>query len=847
MSLKAFIPSLVLEKPTTGKERDKSSIQCLEACGRNLYIGGKDSLIQHFVVMDEGGPGPGMEGKSAGIREVRRRQLGSRSPISQLGAIPFLNHLLVLSDGSLSALNMFSLEPLPGLRRIRSVSFFHLHGADVSAQPSPAVELFTLSARRRSVNIHSVWVDRWDCLREVSLPQEPLSLAVDRSSLCVAAGDRYFLHDHEAGATLDLFPHDLPKQGVIVNAIGKGEFLLHGPGSLGMFVTRSGVSGRPPIQWSEGVLGAVVHFPYVLTLCSEALHIYSMLDQRIKQTIPLSRAKGLFSTPERVFAFSEREVLCLSPVALEEQIKALVASQHVDAALDFVQGVQSLLSKDTYKVLHNNLTCTLGFVKFYQERFSEAKYLFIEGNLDPREIIALYPEHYPVCKDFVSQHAPVFNAKDLRALKEDCATFERYQSFLTNFLREVQWSDQSHHCRQDVDGVLLKLYLERGNEADLVELLSSANACVLNTCVPYLECHKRFYALGLLYQSHSQDENAIQTWVNIVDGDDPDGMSSAAYEQVVNALRQQKSRQLVWKFADWALQKSQEVGVQIFTSREEEQAPFEEEEVLSFLNKHHLALALYLEHLIFALKSKKERHHTLLAMTYVTQVLGIVEKGEGSNITANSTREKLQQFLWKSTLYSTVAVQEQIQATSLHLERAILHGVAGEHRKALEVLVHGEKDLQAAEDYCRMARSNQAKEFGSPLYHLLLNIYLDSPQLATKATDLLNRNAEAFDPVAVLRVLPGTWSMPLVSRFLSESVRGLVHRRKMGGVERNLAKVEHFRHKCTRTTLTRGMIKVERDQVCQRCGRYLNEPEFLRSLKGELIHTHCWSHEEPSA
>ncbi|KAJ8341939.1 hypothetical protein SKAU_G00342300 [Synaphobranchus kaupii] len=789
MSLKAFIPTLLLEKPTTGKERDKSSIQCLEACGRNLYIGGKDSLIQHFVVPDASGPGT--EGNCTGIREARRRQLGSRSPISQLGAVPFLNHLLVLSDGSLSALNMFSLEPLPALRRIRSVSFFCLHGAAASDQPTPMVELFTASARRRAVSIHGVSVDRWECLREVALPQEPLALAVDGSCLCVAVSDRYFLHDREGGATLDLFPHDLPKQGVIVDAIGKEEFLLQGPGSL--------VVGGGP-----GGCGA---FP----LCAD----------------------------------SEEEVHSLSPVAMEKQIKALVASKRVDEALDFVQGVKSLLSKDTYKVLHKNLTCTVGFVKFYQESFPEAKYHFIKGNLDPREIITLYPDLYPVCEDFISQHAAVFNAKDLGALKEDCATFERYRSFLFNFLREVRWTDQSRGCREDVDGALLKLYVEAGNAEDVVELLSSPNDCILSTCVPYLERYKRYYALGLLYQSHGQDYNAIQTWVNIVDGDDPEDVSSVAYEHIVNLLRQQKCGQLVWKFADWALQKSQEVGVQIFSGREEEQDPLREEEVISLLSKHPLALMLYLENLIFALKSKEERHHTLLAMTYITQVLQVMEKGDGSDTTANSTRDKLQQFLWKSTLYSTAAVQEQIRATSLHFEKAILHGVAGEHRKALHILVHGEKDLRAAEDYCRTVPSSQPTVFGHPLYHALLSIYLDSPQLTTKAVDLLNRNAASFDPVAVLQALPGAWSMALVSRFLSESVRGLVHRSKMGGVERNLAKVEHFRHRCTRTTLTRGMIKVERGQICQRCGRYLNEPEFLRSLKGELIHTHCWSNEHP--
>ncbi|KAJ8377340.1 hypothetical protein AAFF_G00261250 [Aldrovandia affinis] len=830
MSLKAFVPTLILEKPTSGKERDKSGIQCLEVCGKNLYLGGRDSLVQHFVL--PGADGPGAQGRGAGVREARRRQLGSRSPILQLGAIPLLNHLLVLSDGSLSALNMFSLEALPGLRRIRAVSLFRLHGSE------GAVELFTVSARKKAASVHVVAVDRWECVREVPFPQEPLGLAVDGACLCVATGDRYFLHDREAEATLDLFPHDSPKHAIVLSAVGNGEFLLHAPGALGMFVSRRGVSCRPPVQLSEGVLGAAVHFPYVLTLSCEALCIYSILDQRLKQTVPLHRAKGLLSTPESVFVFSEREVHCLSPVPLQEQIRALVASERVDEALSFVQGVESLLPEDSYKALHRNLTRMAGFVKFYQEDFSEAKDLFIKSDLDPRELISLYPELSPLCEDFKSQHSTVFNARELQTLGEGSAECRSYRSFLADFLRTVRRTDQSHGCQQGVDGALLKLYAMRGESAELVDLLSSLNNCVLSVCVPCLEHHRRFFALGLLYQSHGQDHNAIQTWVDVVNSDDPDSSSFPVYEHIVNLLRQQKDGRLVWRFADWALQKSQEVGVQIFSGREEDSDPLGEEEVLGFLTKYPLALVLYLEHLVYALKSKKERHHTLLAMTYVTQVLQAMETGKVTDTPVNPTRDKLQRFLRESTSFSTAVVQERIRLTCLYEERALLHGVAGEHSQALSILVHEKEDPQAAEDYC--------EQFGRPLYHVLLGLYLDPARLApAAAADLLNRNTAAFDPVAVLRALPGAWSLTLVSRYLSESVRGLSHRRKMGRVERSLAKVEHLRHACTRTAVTRGMVKVERGQVCQRCGRSLTEPQFLRSLRGELIHTHCWSNEQP--
>lgn len=64
----------------------------------------------------------------------------------------------------------------------------------------------------------------------------------------------------------------------------------------GMFVLKSGISQRPPVPWPDGVLDAVVNFPYVLVLQNKSLHVYSMLDQQLKQTIFLNSSKSLLSS-----------------------------------------------------------------------------------------------------------------------------------------------------------------------------------------------------------------------------------------------------------------------------------------------------------------------------------------------------------------------------------------------------------------------------------------------------------------------------------------------------------------------------------------------------------------------
>lgn len=222
--MKVFTPVLVFQKMPPGKSRDKFSIQCLECFGKNFYIGTKEGVVEYLSVNSVSGE------ESLSVRQVGKRQMGRSGAISQLTAIPVLNHLLILWDGSVTVLNMFSLEPIPALKKIQNVSLFCV---SESAFQADSVTIVAASTKRKTVSVYRVCVDRWECVRQVALPQEPVLLAAHGTCLCVATCDRYFLHDYQSQTTLDLFPHNLAKQNIIAKKYGKGEFILNGPGSLG--------------------------------------------------------------------------------------------------------------------------------------------------------------------------------------------------------------------------------------------------------------------------------------------------------------------------------------------------------------------------------------------------------------------------------------------------------------------------------------------------------------------------------------------------------------------------------------------------------------------------------------
>ncbi|XP_026100806.1 transforming growth factor-beta receptor-associated protein 1 isoform X2 [Carassius auratus] len=792
--MKVFTPVLVFQKMPTGKGRDKFSIQCLECFGKNLYIGTKEGVVEYLTVNNTSAE------ESLSVREVGKRQMGRSGAVSQLTAVPVLNHLLVLWDGSVTVLNMFSLELLPALKKIQNVSLFCI---SESAVQTDSIELIAASTKRKTVSVY------------------------------------------KSQTTLDLFPHNLGKQNIIANKCGKGEFILNGPGCLGMFVMKNGTSQHPPVQWPDGVVDAAVHFPYVLALQNQTIHIYSILDQQLKQTVPLQSAKSLVSTEESVFVVADKEIHRLSPVPLQDQIEDLVKNQRVDEALMLLDRLQDLLPKDSYKDLHKNVICTSGMIKFYREAFVEAKDLFIKGELDPREIISLYPAMPVMSEDFTPQTTAVSNAKDLWMLsRDDWPTFQQYLIFLDDFLREVRPTGQGQMCPQDIDSALFKLYLEQGEYGKLDQLVSSQNNCNLQMCVPDLEQHRRFFTLGLLYQSQGQHFNAIQTWVKIVEEQSEDPSHISVFQHIVNTLSNLEHKPIIWKFVDWVLQRDQEAGILIFTKKHtSSHVTFAPEEVLTILSSYPLALTLYLEYLVSELHSKEEKHHTMLVTSYVKWILQSIEDEYNNKTSKEEMRHKLQQILWQSPFYNVDAIYNQITPSFLHVERAILLGKSGKHKKALQVLVHEEKDQQAAESYCRRTSAGRDRKFTQGVFLSLLQIYLESCQHVITAVDLLNKNAASFDLVSVLRVLPDSWSLKLVLRFLSESLRGTVHDKRMRGLEMSLAKVETLRHKHVWMEATHEKIRVDGECVCQSCQKRLSGPEFLRRPTGELTHISCHSGE----
>uniref|UniRef100_A0A671TEV7 Transforming growth factor, beta receptor associated protein 1 n=1 Tax=Sparus aurata TaxID=8175 RepID=A0A671TEV7_SPAAU len=827
MSVKAFELVPAVERDLLMGDKARINIECIECCGKHLYLGTNDCFIHHFL-LDEVTSSKGKLSYSA--QKLLHKYLGLKKPVAELRAASALERLIVLCDGIVFLVDMVTLETVPsaagGGAKIRGVTAFCINENPVNGDPF-CVEMGVLSSKRRTVQIYMVYEDRVQLVKEVSTPEQPCAVSLDGYFLCLALATQYMILNYNTGASQDLFPYNSEDRRPIVKRIGREEFLLAAPGGLGMFANAEGVSQRAPVNWSESVIGAAVCFPYVVALDESFITIHSMLDQQLKQTLSFRDGHILQDFEGKVILASTKAVYVLVPLPLEKQIQDLLASHRVEEALILTEGAQRNIPKDKFQILHKRILQQAGFIQFGQLQFLEAKEHFRKGQLDVRELISLYPLLLPASSSFTRCHPPLHEFADLNHLAQgDQEKVLRCKRFLISYLGEVRSTEVANGCREDVDTALLKLYAEQDHDS-LLDLLASENACLLADSVPWLEKYHKCY----------QEFNISPL--------------SDLYEYIVDFLCSCANLDLIWKYADWALQKDPTNGVHIFTKRpgSKDQPELNSDDVITYLEKHNQALLLYLEHLVLERRIQKEKFHTHLAVLYLERVLSLISESPKDEEKLTRARERLQALLRESNLYRVQYLLGKTESCEqLLLERATLHGKLEEHDKALHILVHKLRDFPSAEAFCTWASSSRDSAYRQQLFHLLLGVYLDGNQTAAgggngdlemAAVDLLNRHGEVFDAVRVLRMLPEGWSLQLLRPFLGRAVSASMHACRTSQIALGLSHSENLQLLHDRLKERKKPIFVSEKKGCHLCHNTFSEPDVVCLPGGVPVHTHC--------
>lgn len=142
----------------------------------------------------------------------------SSSPIIQMKAMSAINQLLVLSEDTLTILNLETLSLVKNLK-LKNVTCFCLNENPLNEDPF-TVEI-CVGSRKKIIYIHLNINDQMKIIKEIATYLTPTSLVMDGSHICFSMGLEYCMVDILSGEMQELFAIDTPDQIPIIFRVSK--------------------------------------------------------------------------------------------------------------------------------------------------------------------------------------------------------------------------------------------------------------------------------------------------------------------------------------------------------------------------------------------------------------------------------------------------------------------------------------------------------------------------------------------------------------------------------------------------------------------------------------------------
>lgn len=380
--------------------------------------------------------------------------------------------------------------------------------------------------------------------------------------------------------------------------------------------------------------------------------------------------------------------------------------------------------------------------------------------------------------------------------------------------------------------------------AELYAVVDHGVDC-FDRAVELLEEFHRLYILSRLYQSRKMAVKVLSTWRRIIDGERDDGSELVDGENEVRKyLVKIKDLSLVEEYGTWLARRNPALGVRVFTD-DNSRTRLPPNQVVQLLRLHASdAVKVYLEHLVFG--KKNVQYANDLISYYLDNVLTVLESSSHARSTLAQSYETYRALHPPKPTYRQFVVDNAISASWWHdrlrllellggshgagfsydvpkiLERIepfedalvpesiILDGRQGRHQQALRLLTHGLGDYHTAINYCLLGGSSifhptsgrvdpdniPSREEQATLFKSLLFEFLrieDISDRFERTSELLERFGVYFDVAYVLKQVPDSWSVELISAFLVNAFRRMVHDKNEAMITKALSGAENLK------------------------------------------------------
>jgi len=797
-------------------------VETLEYSVGSLFIGtSAGNLVQYGLAerTDQAGQ------KQFTANYITTKVIVAKSKVSFLYAAPAINRLLVLCDSTLFILNMsdLSILPMAGSNKLKGVSAVCVNNNPTMDNPF-SVEVCVAKKKQCQLALLSLTEDKMSVSKTRDCSHPVLAMAMDGVYVCAALTTQYIVYNMENMTDTELFPLD-PSQEILptITRVDREEFLVLGPGNLGMFVKATGIAGRPPIQWSANFNNIVYTHPYIIGQGSELIAVYSIRDQGLKQGLSYSGGRFVGFFDGNILLASSNNIDCVAPVPWEQQASSLLESGQVEEAV--------LLAKDTEE--GNRVRQKAGFMYLKEGNFMKAEEMLLKGRTDVREVLSIFPGMLPVKSKFVRSTPPLHTIPDISSIKH---TEIAPTQFLVSYLQSViNIEGNSLESCTEVHTAMVKVLCEVSPTEVVVFLKDDKTVLDHEDLAEFFSAKGLEHFLATLNWKDNNPEAALKIWSQIL----TEKISDEFFPGVDFFCRQLAlcTEELVYSYCDLALEKDTKIGVKLFMKPH---LNFESDNqyidnALNILSKYPEARIIFLEYLVLEKKSEVEKHHTQLAMAFIKRVKDFNSKDQSLS---------LSKLIITSKHLNAKFLLQNLKDTDLNYEKAILHGKLGEHDRALDILVNKLQDFQLAENYCDDISANQS-ETKAKLLFLLLSIYMNPTSQAEKdkfttlAVDLINNRAEDLNGTRVINMLPPSWNISIILPALRKFSRNLLHTQRMTKISKHLNKGENIQLHNQLVSSTKDPIFVMTNNYCVVCQKPFSVGGVARYPNGVMLHADC--------
>jgi len=807
--------------PRVGELNQGEKIELLEFSLGSLYLATSAGRILQYGLAewrDEHGR------RQFSANHLATKELSSGHRIALLKAAPAINRLLAFCDSTLFILNLsdLSLLPMAGSNKLKGLSAVCINSQAGEGGPY-SLEICVAKRKQGQLALLSLSEDKLSVVRTRDCPHTVLSMCLAGPHLCCAHPHSYTVYQMALGTTVDLFPVAESEQ-----VLGEGsnrspppllptgpeEFLLLGPGNLGVFVRAGGEAGRPPVQWSSAPSHLLLVGGYLVALGLEGLSVHGLEDQELRQGISFPGGRWAGLCDGTLLLCTGSSVACLSELPWEEQAQAQLEAGELTKAVALAEGKGSE---------GNAVLCRAAFLYIQAEEWVPAKELLLQGDCDPREVVSLVPDLLPSnCKFIRSSSTPPLHSFASLPASPDCL------NFLLTYLRAALPS--SPH-RKDLSVCLARLVAATTDEqlpscleteardADFADLAAGWR----------VKGHIHFACLAQTHLPGGR-EAAVAVWAALVRGDQVDS-TFPGVEFFVSQLSKCSSA-TVFSHCDLVLAKAPHLVTTLLANL----GDGEQETALKVLSSHPEARLAFLRHLVEEKGSQEEHHHTQLALALVGMLSGEARE---------ERRKALSSLVLTSHSLNSQFLLQQLKDTDLFYEQAILEGKLGNHERALQLLVEKAGDCAQAEKYCEDMAAGVKEERARLLTFLLRRYLLPVPDpnlqdaLTVRAVELLNSRADELESRAVVDLLPDQWNIAVILPALRRISRSLVHEQRMTRVTKHLRRGENVQLRAQLAHITKDPVLVLPASYCVLCSKPFTKGGIARYPNGVMLHADC--------